>query len=207
MKIVTYQKNIAEQNSYLLVERGRAWVIDPGFNGEAIEKDLTQHGWILEKVLLTHGHYDHIRDLQLLAKNRSLIVAIHRLDEAFLKDDKLNYAQAFGATFRLPGTCELQVLEDMDRLSFGNQSFCLHHTPGHTAGSSCYESGLTLFTGDTLFTDSVGRTDLSTGNARQLAQSLKRIRDGFSREIRVMPGHGEAGILKDILKNNAFLAS
>lgn len=205
MKIKIYHNNLAEQNSYLLIERNKACVIDLGFNGEAIANDLDDHGWELDTVLLTHGHYDHIRDIQYLAKTRSFLVVIHRLDKAFLSDDKLNYSQAFGAAFHLPESLLIKTLKDGERIAFGGHEIRLHHTPGHTAGSACYQMEQALFTGDTLFADSVGRTDLATGNTRELYQSLRYLRDHFSREIRIYPGHGNTALLKDLINHHPFL--
>jgi glyoxylase-like metal-dependent hydrolase (beta-lactamase superfamily II) len=206
MKIITFRQNEAEENSYLLIDREQALVIDPGFNGEAIEQELQRSHLMLEKVLLTHGHFDHIRDLQLLGKNRSFPVCIHPSDQMFLSDNQLNYSSAFQSTFILPDTIRVVAVSDHGKIAFGQTLIELHHTPGHTAGSACYSMNHSLFTGDTLFVDSIGRTDLATGNRRQMACSLKLFPARFSREMRVYPGHGEPGILKDILLHNPFLS-
>ncbi len=201
----TFNDNIAEQNSYLLAKDGEAFVIDPGFNGTALCAYLDDHGLALRAVLLTHGHFDHLRDLVSLAKTHRFTIHIHELDREALRDESRNYARAFNARFLVPDHLELITHKDTDTIMLLGETIRVIHTPGHTAGSVCYALGDTLFTGDTLFSDGVGRTDLFGGSASALRKSLARIVREFSRGTPICSGHGEAARLADVLTSNPDL--
>ncbi len=201
MKILTYSDNVASQNSYLVIEKENAIVIDPGFNGEQILSTLKESGLHLKACLLTHGHFDHIRDLKMLLSDVSFPVYIHESEKSFLFDSSLNYSTAFGSGFSLKKNTEIILFKGKEELSIDELSFSIHHTPGHTGGSSCFLFGKTLLTGDTLFSDGIGRTDLATGSSKMIRESIKGIYNHFSNDTLCMPGHGAASKLSQIKKN------
>ncbi len=204
LKIKAFNDNIASENSYLLVSGNESLVIDPGFNGEAIQEDLKNKGLKLGHVFLTHGHFDHIRDILLLRKYHVFAVHVHEKDKPMLYEETLNYARAFRSHFRLDEEQKVVLLDEHTRFPFGSGFIETIHTPGHTAGSVTFRIGNFLFTGDTLFSDGIGRTDLASGNQVALDRSLRKILAGCSSEMVVYPGHGEKSDLKTIRRENPF---
>ncbi|MFA5007234.1 MAG: MBL fold metallo-hydrolase [Candidatus Izemoplasmatales bacterium] len=179
------------QNAYILKDGSEAIVIDPGFNGAAILKWLTDNDCRLAAVLLTHGHYDHIRDLRLLQKTLSFPLYVHPLDLPFLSDDAKSGATFFGGSFRLRGNQEVRLYADGDDVPFGKGTIRVIHTPGHTPGSVCLLVGDDLFTGDTLFRGDLGRTDLEGGSNRDLEVSIGRLFKAAKDSAIVRPGHDD----------------
>jgi glyoxylase-like metal-dependent hydrolase (beta-lactamase superfamily II) len=205
MQIKIFNENIAEQNSYLIIKGKEAVVIDPGFNGEMIASYLDQEQIILTDVLLTHGHFDHIRDLMLFGNLKKLKVHLHEADKDFLHDDKLNYAKAFHSRFLLPENMIEVIHKDGDLLSVLDEKITVIHTPGHTGGSVSYHLNDRLFTGDTLFMDGIGRTDLYGGSMKAMRESIQKITTKFSRKTKIYPGHGDNGLLQKLLEHNPYL--
>jgi len=205
MRIITFSDNMADQNSYLLIDKTEAVLIDPGFNGEKILQYLKESGSMLKKVLLTHGHFDHIRDTLFLRKHLDFTIYIHQNDYSFLYDEQKNYAKSFHSHFLLDRTYEVTKVNEGDQIPFGSSFVTVYHTPGHTAGSASYGMNKWLATGDILFVDSVGRTDLVTGSQKMLYESLRKIKNSFSKETEILPGHGPKAKLAEIIKVNPFL--
>jgi len=179
------------QNSYLVRFQNDVAVIDPGFNGEAISAYLAEKGYALRMVLLTHGHYDHIRDLRVLQKIHAFVLYVHPGDRAFLDDDALNGAGFFRGSFRLRADQRVELVDDGALVPFGLSAFRVIHTPGHTPGGVCYLYKDVLFAGDTLFKGDLGRTDLAGGSARAMSDSVKKLFGTLSDTVAVFPGHEE----------------
>jgi glyoxylase-like metal-dependent hydrolase (beta-lactamase superfamily II) len=205
MRIVTFNQNEADVNTYVLVEKGSALVIDPGFNGSSLMDYLALNALKLEGILLTHGHFDHIRDIKMFENLDSIPIYIHEEDYPFLYDDRLNYAPFFQSSFRLKKTAQVIKLIDRQSLVFKDHEIQLYHTPGHTAGSSIYQWKNHLFTGDTLFCLGVGRTDLATGSKRQLDSSLLWIMNHYSNQDIIHPGHDKASTIGDERAMNPYV--
>ena len=177
------------QNCYLIRAKTDVAAIDPGFNGEALLAYLTEKGYRLTMVLLTHGHYDHIRDLRVLQKTLEFPLYVHPLDEPFLSDDALNGSTFFHGSFRLKAGQPVVSVADGMAIPFGTGTIQAIHTPGHTPGGVCYLFENDLFSGDTLFRGDLGRTDLAGGSSRLLAESVKKLFKGLSDGVVVHPGH------------------
>lgn len=179
-------------NAYLLWDReGTAILVDPGGDPSEALDFAEMNGLRIEWVLLTHGHGDHIAGLDAARKKSARGVAIHRLDASMLTAAEENLSRWLGA----PIQCSEaeKSLEDGEILPAGKMKVRVIHTPGHTAGSSCFlvsegEESV-LVSGDTLFARSVGRTDLPGGSERELKASLLKLNDLEDR-IPVLPGHG-----------------
>ncbi len=180
------------ENTYLLRSKNDVLLIDPGFNGEAIEAYLQEKGYQVAMVLLTHGHFDHVRDLRILEKTRTFPLFIHETDAPLLSNDRQNGSKYFRSSFRIRENQEIRTVHDGDVILFGLVSIRVIHTPGHTAGSVCYWVEDALFSGDTLFHGDLGRTDLETGSSRQMAESVRRLFAAVPDRVRVYPGHEEA---------------
>jgi glyoxylase-like metal-dependent hydrolase (beta-lactamase superfamily II) len=127
---------------------------------------------------------------------------IHEDDAELLTDEKKNAFSTFFGKSRVWRSAEYK-LHDGDTISIGDEKITVIHTPGHTQGSVCYLCDDTLITGDTLFADNVGRTDLYGGSLELLSASLDLLRS-LDGSMRIAPGHGADGILRDALDNSAY---
>lgn len=173
-------------NCYLVAdEKGNAAVIDPADEAPRIVEAVDRLGWTLKAVLLTHAHFDHIGALKALLP---LPVYCHKSEVAALSDSRLNLSAFFGQPLVIDQAPIL--LADGDTVTVGGLTFTVLHTPGHTVGSCCYLSDDVLFSGDTLFCESVGRVDFPGGDAREMNASLHRLLQ-LDEKTRVYPGHGE----------------
>jgi len=202
MKIIQFGQNEAEQNSYLVIQQSNCIVIDPGFNGVALIQAIQEKGLSLKAVLLTHGHFDHIRDIRKLQEHWMVPLYIHELDEAFLSNENWNGARFFGSNFVIRQSQAIKTFRDGDTLQFDDISIEVWHTPGHTRGSSCFLTQNALFSGDTLFKDSIGRSDLETGSMSDLRNSLTKLSSKVANDTIVYPGHQEKATMASIKKEN-----
>ena len=204
MKIKIFNKNIAQVNSYLLIKKNDAILIDPGFNGLEINQFCKEHSIEIKYVILTHGHFDHIKDLNIISNQFDFKLYISELDLEFLNNDDINYAKAFNSRFIKPKNKVLS-LKDNDLITLLDEKFQIIATPGHTKGSISIKYEKKLFTGDTLFYNSVGRTDLYSGNQSQLFKSIEKIVKTIGNDFRIYPGHGENGFFKQIKTINPYI--
>ena len=180
-------------NTYLCrdTQSGRGLVIDPGADAAAIEILANEK---VESILLTHAHFDHALIAAKLAEKTGAGIYLHRLDAPLLADPDKNASACFGsAPLRAKAD---RLLEDGDEIRLGESVFTVLHTPGHSPGSVCFLCGDLLFTGDTLFFNDYGRTDLYGGNEEDLAVSLERL-SSLKGVLRVFPGHDTAFFLSD----------
>lgn len=195
MRVETLVSGGFEENTYLLSDGKDAYVIDPGIDASAIHSVIYNLHSTLKYVLLTHGHYDHIIGAQAL----NAPIYAHEGEKALIESGTVNLsAYITGKEISLKSVNYIKgVKAEMGGFEF-------YHTPGHTAGSMVIKAGDALFTGDTLFYDTVGRTDVPTGDSRLLRASLK-VFDGFDKGLTCYPGHGEPFKLGDAFKVNYFL--
>ena len=182
-----------------------AVVIDPGAEAEVIAAELESRGLTLRKILLTHGHFDHTGAAAELKEKYNAQVYISALDEELLPDRKKSAAVFLpDHTFR-PVEADARI-KDGDVISQGSMEISVMATPGHTAGSVCFIIGDCMFTGDTLFHCSVGRTDLYSGDPGQQAESLKKLA-ALDKNYKLFCGHGEDTDLDTERRLNPFLAA
>lgn len=183
---------------------GQSFVVDPGFFDASLLQTLKKlEISSLNYILLTHGHHDHILGLHPLQTRFGGKIVMHETEEAFLADDSLSLRMS--AFVDLPRVCRADILvKDGDVLPFGDSNIRVLHTPGHTRGSVCYMLDNNLFSGDTVFYESVGRTDLPTGSTQQLLASVKCIGQ-LKGEWRILPGHGPATTLSHEQKYNPYM--
>ena len=145
-------------------------------------------GYDIEFILLTHGHFDHIMGLNDLKKALNAKAVINKND-LIVSDNVNEFTRLFNLPDSVPPTYE-KFVSDGDLLSVGNLKIKVISTPGHTEGGVCYEIDDKLFSGDTLFRESVGRTDLFGGNFKKLENSVKNKLFKLNDKIEVYPGHG-----------------
>lgn len=182
-----------QTNCYLVAdESGACAVIDPG---DEPEKSLTyarEHGLRICAVLLTHGHFDHVGGVRAIAQATACPVWMHE------KDLTLRTAMTVAAPYYT------DLYAEGDEVAVGSLRFLVMETPGHTPGSVCLLCENTLFTGDTLFAGSCGRTDLG-GNAQDMRRSLARLA-ALRENYTVCPGHGVSSTLEAERAGNPYLA-
>lgn len=181
-----------QTNCYLIgnEKTKEAVVIDPADEGAYIAKRLRSLGYELKAILLTHGHFDHITGAEELRSLTGAEIYAYEGEKELLADPKLNCSSIAGHTISLIPD---KFFKDKDQLELAGFTFEVLFTPGHTSGSVCFylKSEGILFSGDTLFQESVGRSDLPTGNGRRLVKSVNERLLPLGEDILVYPGHGE----------------
>ena len=193
-------------NTYLVTDTdtNEVAVIDPGFDDVHLTSTLDEYD--VEKVryvLLTHGHFDHIGAAKYYAEKYDAKIVISSLDSDFLTDPSLNLSSHFGLLLE-PFSADI-TLSDGDLLTLGSTTFKFIHTPGHTRGSGCFvfEDDRIIFSGDTLFFCSMGRTDFPTSNPLDMFISLCHLRD-LEGDYKVFPGHDRSTTLSYERANNPY---
>lgn len=202
MEIKCLQLSGMGTNCYLVSSEKGAVVIDPGCFSPEAEKFLEENFDKEKMILLTHAHFDHIGDADRLRKLSGAKIGIGVLDAPALFDPQKNLSEGFGVEIE-PFAADV-TFNDNEEFSVGDIEFKVLHTPGHTSGGVCYLTGDKLFSGDTLFCGSIGRTDFPDGNFFDLKQSVKRLYtlDG---NTKVYTGHGEATTIDYEKNNNPFV--
>ena len=191
-------------NCYILVSESKtgerfAAVIDPSVEASEIIRSLAQHGAVLKYTLLTHGHFDHVSSIDTLRNMTGVPVYIHRDDAEMLADSyKSAYAYFFG--YHMKWREADRLLEDGDVLTLGDEEIKVISTPGHSKGSVCFLCNGFLITGDTVFANGFGRTDLHGGNMATLQGSILSLR-ALDQKLKIYPGHGDPSILGHALDN------
>ncbi|MCL2053917.1 MAG: MBL fold metallo-hydrolase [Oscillospiraceae bacterium] len=195
-----------EVNGYLIIsESGSAFLIDAPCGADRVIEAAKENNAEIKKILLTHGHFDHIEALEQLCKKTGARVYIHENDAHKLNDPRANLSALSGSIIK--GCENADKVKDGDAIALDELSVKVFHTPGHTSGSVCYMIENMIFSGDTLFYMSIGRTDLTDGNSAVLADSLKRLAEfkGGYDDYRVLAGHGDETSLSFEIKNNPYL--
>jgi len=195
-----------EVNCYIIAPASgtEAVVIDPGDNGETILGILQEEQLTLTAILNTHGHFDHIGANRLLKEKTGAPILIHEKDAPLLPAAG-EHARLFGMA-GTPSPEADRFVRDGEALTFGELTFEVYHTPGHSEGGVCYRTGNHLFTGDTLFAASIGRSDLPGGSFRDLMVSIQNRILPLGDGIAIYPGHGPASTIGREKRTNPFLA-
>lgn len=183
MIIKAIPAGIYDANCYIVMDKKTkdAVVLDPGGDGEMLERAIKDMGANVKSILLTHGHMDHVGGVEYLSDKLNVPFYISKIDEEYMEKD--NYV--FGSIRNANG-----YLEDGNELSFGSLNIKVIATPGHTKGGLCFLIEDKLFTGDTLFQGSIGRTDFIGGSFPEIINSIKTKLLPLGDEIEVYPGHG-----------------
>lgn len=216
IKIGRMVMGVCQTNCYFLYRDGETdcIVVDPADQGAGIYSALQRNGFRVKGILLTHGHFDHIWGLDALrdAVNAAaeadglepVKVYAHEDERELLRDSHKNVSEQAGR----PCTTYADVyVKDGQEISLAGMNFQVIATPGHTAGGCCYyfpEAGI-LVAGDTLFAESVGRTDFPTGSMSTLVRSIKDKLFVLPDDTKVYPGHGERTTIGHEKEYNPFL--
>lgn len=188
MQIKTFVSNEFPENCYAAILNDGIFLVDPGeFNSE-LANFVTQNCEQIKYILLTHNHFDHIcgvASVKKLCPNAKIV--IHCLDEAGLRDPVISLAALFG--FEQTNVKADLLVNDNDTLKIGDSEIKVLHTPGHSVGSVCYMINDVIFTGDTLFGGSIGRTDFPGGSYSEILKSLKKLKE-LKGDYSLYSGHG-----------------
>lgn len=191
-------------NTYILAETEskEAMVIDPGGNAGGVIQILEQQEWKLKLIALTHGHGDHLGAVKDLQMKTGVPVVLHEDDAPMAADSKENFTAMMGTGIEISAD---GLLQDGDEILLGEKSVTVIHTPGHSQGGVCFKADNMLFSGDTLFMQSIGRTDLAGGNHRQLIRSIHDKLLTLADDVMVYPGHGPETTIGDERRSNPHL--
>ena len=199
-----YDENMLQENTYILTdsETNQGMVIDPGCYTPVMKKEL-RNLTELKYIILTHAHGDHMGALNAIRKDYPDAVLIAGVKEKkLLLDAENNGSMEFSPE---PVSTEAdRYVSEGDSVTLGSIEFTFMETPGHTQGGICICGDGKIFTGDTLFFRSIGRTDLYSGNMEQMRKSLQKLMR-LPDEIQVLPGHGPGTSIGAEKKGNPFV--
>jgi len=200
MKIHTLPLGDYQTNTYIVENEGHCAIVDPGYEPETILAFLKKHALTADAILLTHGHFDHVGAVEKIVEETGCKLWMSERDWSQKNSPLTNY-------FYPIANCdfaEVQFCEEGEEISAAGLTFKTLETPGHTHGSVCYLCGDALFSGDTLFAGSCGRTDLPGGDWITILKSLRRLSQ-LSGDYTVFPGHGNSTTLSQEKLYNPYM--
>lgn len=208
MIIKTFPMGLIGTNAYLLIDEDtkEAVVIDLGGDFEVIKDELEKYGATLKYFLNTHGHFDHImgeRDAQEVV---DVPVYVHE-DDKFLVENLPKQLEKFGFLANAQSPENIKTFTENHTFKIGETEIKVLHTPGHTPGSVCFLIGKNLFSGDTLFYTSIGRTDFEGGSYAKISDSIKNKLFKLDDDTDVYPGHDAKTTIGYEKKYNCYFGS
>ena len=188
MVVETIIAGMYEENCYLLIDdkTKECGIIDPGGNAKGIENVIKSKGLDAKFILITHGHADHVDGVEEISNDLNIPFYISKIDEEYMAKDNF----VFGT---LPKAS--MYLKEGDTVTLGSHTIKVIETPGHTKGGLCFLVDDLLFTGDTLFQGSVGRSDFIGGDMGELINGIKTKLLPLGDDIKVFPGHGPSSTI------------
>ena len=206
MKIEKFVLGSMSTNCYLLINEDtkEMVIVDPATCPEYLVNHVKSNGYIPKAILLTHGHFDHVMGIDGWLEEFDILVYHHENETQMLAEPDLNLSPML----ERPYTFDKGVgLKDGEILEVAGFKFQVIHTPGHTSGGCCYYEAdeAVLFSGDTLFYRSVGRTDFPTGDSEILAKSIREKLFCLPEDVMVYPGHDSLTSIGDEKKGNSFV--
>jgi glyoxylase-like metal-dependent hydrolase (beta-lactamase superfamily II) len=186
-------------NCYIVSKNSKCIIIDPGDDGEIIESKIKNYNLTPIMIICTHTHIDHTKDAEYLQKKFKIPVLIHKNEVMVLQDQSI--PKLFGLN---PVKFDYKFIKN--EIKFEGEIFKIINTPGHTIGSIVIINNeqKIIFSGDLIFKNGIGRTDLFTGNENELKDSIKKILELLSDDYTIYPGHGEItklGVEREFLLN------
>ena len=203
MNIITLGGGIVDSNSYIMYQENIGVLIDAGVKTEAILDKLYKNNIELKYIILTHGHADHTYNAKELREKTNAKIIAHENEKELINDASTNcsYFVRIVPKVLIPDI----LVKDNDTLEIFDDKLQFIHTPGHTVGSMCIKYKNILFSGDTLFRNSIGRTDFPTGNFVTLENSIRNKLYRLKNETIVYTGHGEPTTIGYEKINNFFV--
>ncbi len=192
-------------NCYLIAceKTNNAAIVDPGGDLEKIMNKVNSNNFEVKYIILTHGHGDHIGATEGIKELTGAEILIHKKDNSLIKDPRKNLSSSINGP-NISFSAD-KLVEDGDIIKLGELSLEIIHTPGHTPGGICIKVENTILSGDTLFANSIGRTDFEGGSFEEIANSIKNKLYVFDDSIKVFPGHGPATTLGIEKTTNPFV--
>ncbi len=205
MKLTQLTVGQLQVNCYI-IETGLngAIIIDGGANPQGILSLVERNGLTIKAILFTHGHFDHVGAINALKEKTSAPIYIHAEDEELLVEPKKSFGNFYGMFESFDSIKPDVLLHDGDIIEVDDVTIKVIHTPGHTKGSSIFLCGDMIFSGDTLFCNSIGRTDLYGGDMVTMQNSLLKIAS-IEGEYKILPGHGEHTTLSYEKQTNPYM--
>ncbi len=197
--------NEFDENTYIFNEKHEVYVIDPGSNYQGIKEYIDKANFQVLGILLTHGHFDHIISLNQLLKYYNTKVYIHKSESDFLFDSNLNLSMMTPTKFIINDKSKVIEITEKTEFKLGRETIKVIHTPGHSRGSVCYKYKKAIFTGDTLFKGSIGRTDLPSSSRSNIEKSVKKIITICKDNTTVYPGHGQFTTILNEKRENPYI--
>ncbi len=204
-KIVT---GFLQNNTFVISKNNVNILIDPGFEIDKINSWLEENNLVPNVILVTHGHFDHSGGVKYFQEKYNCKVFFGKEDHFYLEDPfgplnqpETNFGLKLNLDFKYAST------KDGEILNFGDIEINTIKTPGHTPGSTCYffKEINTVFTGDTLFQGTIGRTDFQKGSFQEIKESIKNKLYTLNDDVIVMPGHGKPTTINHEINNNLMV--
>ena len=204
IKIKCFVVGMIATNCYLIEDEatGALAVIDPGDHSDELIAELDSRGGKLDYILLTHGHYDHVIGVAELCDRYHPAVCAAEAEMELLQKGLYNLSSVHN--IRINSFVVDRMLNDGDIIMLGETEIRFINTPGHTVGSGCYIADDCIFSGDTIFCESIGRTDFPTSSMRSMMKSVERIKN-LEGDYAIYPGHEMFTTLEHERKYNPFM--
>lgn len=205
MDIRSFQLGPVGTNCYIITKNDKSIIIDPGHNDERLMDYIRKENLNIEKILLTHGHFDHIAGTDMVRDATGAKVYIHELDNEMLSNPNKNgSALMMGMGIKIREADEF--VYDGEKIDLEGSEIEVIFTPGHSKGGVCYkidDAGV-IFCGDTLFLRSIGRTDLYGGSIEVLESSIRNKIYTLDKNYTLLSGHGDPTDIEGEKKYNGF---
>ncbi len=207
MRITNLPSGALQANTYLAVDEktNEGFIVDPGGYNKVLTKEVRDNDVNIKYIILTHGHSDHICGVnEHKAEFPDAKIVAYKDEEAMLENPNLNQSPGFG----VPYSTKADILvSDGDELKVGDVTLKFIHTPGHTEGGMCIyvEEAKALFSGDTLFRQSIGRTDFPGGSYKEIMDSIRKKLFLLPDDTNVFPGHMGTTSIGFEKENNPFV--
>ena len=206
MKIEKFVLGSMGTNCYLIIneETKELVIVDPATCPDYLVSHVKSNGYSPKAIFLTHAHFDHVMGIDGWVREFDIPVYLHEDEKQVLEDPQLNLSGVFGSSYSYN---KVECLRDNQILEIAGFKFKVIHTPGHTVGGCCYyeEAEGILISGDTLFHQSVGRSDFPTGSMSTLVRSIKEKLFCLPDNVMVYPGHNDLTCIADEKMYNPFL--
>lgn len=202
MKIKTFVLGVMQTNCYIVSnDENHCMIIDPGAQGKKVAKYLEENELVLDAILLTHGHFDHIGAVDYLYDKYHCPIYIHHEDIEMLTNPRLNLSY-----LEKPFSLSAPVTLASEHMEISGFKICWFHLPGHCPGASMIylEDENVIFSGDVLFNGSIGRFDFPNSSKYDTLTSIEKIKT-FNFDATLYPGHGPSSTLKSELLSNPYL--
>ena len=197
--------SIVSTNCMLVINKdtNETLIIDPGNEADRISTAVTKFDCKPVAILLTHGHFDHVMAVDELRDKYDIPVYLHEDEEELLGNAILNHSAKYGISYQTKAD---KLLKDNQKLKLAGINIEVLHTPGHTSGCCCYylPDEAVLISGDTLFYETVGRTDFETASGVAMRESIKRLLTTLPESVQVYPGHGDVTSIGHEKRYNPF---